>query len=115
MRFRSFFFGSVALWMHVSHALLEEKFMSFTLGNDSFDIAGATVSADANSFVGVHIALKSLVDDPEQITGTRPVVQDATVNSTTPDYIVVSGTGTDVVIGSANSSPGPTTFRSQCR
>lgn len=94
----------VALWPHVSHALLEEKFVSFTPGNGSFDIAGATILADADDFVGVHIALKSLVRDFEQITGKRPTIQNVTANSTTLANNTLLGSGSAIVIGSVNSS-----------
>ncbi|KAF2680045.1 glycoside hydrolase family 115 protein [Lentithecium fluviatile CBS 122367] len=103
MRFRRLFFGLVGFLPHIGHALLEEKFVNFTPGNGSFDIAGATILADANDSVGVHIALNSLVSDFGQITGTRSALHNVTGSSTAPgNSNLVSGS--TIIIGSTNSS-----------
>jgi hypothetical protein len=98
MRFTNLCIAVCALWSHTIHALFEEKFVSFTAGNGTLDIAHATIVADAEDFVGVHIALGSLVKDLEQITGTRPAFRNHTTNST------LSQTGSSVIVGSANST-----------
>jgi hypothetical protein len=105
MRLRVFFLGLVALWAHIGvFALLEEKIVSFAPGNGSFDIAGATILADAEDFVGVHIALKSLVNDLEQITGTRPAFRNITSNSTVFGNSTSLASGPAIIIGSTKSS-----------
>ena len=104
MRFKTLVFGVATLWPHICHALLEEQFISFAPGNGSLDIAGATILADANDFVGVHIALNSLVKDLEQITGIKPAVQNITSNSTVPRNSTLPTSGSTIIVGSANSS-----------
>jgi len=104
MRARGLLLGAVALWPHISHALLEQKFVSFTPGNGSLDIAGAPILADSDDFVGVHIALKSLASDLEQITGTRPAIRNVTGNSTLPGNSTLAASRSIVIIGSANST-----------
>lgn len=97
MLFRSFL-AICALWLPATHALLEEKFVSFTGGNESLDIARATIVADAGDYVGVHIALKSLADDFKQITGAQPTLRNYTVNSTQ------SGATSGIIVGSVSST-----------
>jgi hypothetical protein len=86
------------LWAQSACALLEEKFVSFAAGNGTLNIAEATILADADDSVGVHIALKSLMVDLEQITGMRPIYQDYTANST------LSTIRGSIIVGSVHSS-----------
>lgn len=97
MRVLDLFVAVCAFSRYTVHALLEENFVSFEPGDQTLDIAGATIIADADDFVGIHIALKSLVDDFEQITGTRPALKNVTTNST------ISNSPTGVIIGSVGS------------
>lgn len=88
-----------ALWLRTTHALLEEKFVTFSPSTKaSINIAGASIVADAKDFVGIHIALKSLATDLEQITGSRPSLLNATSNTT------ISGSATSIIVGSADSA-----------
>lgn len=98
MRVSGLFLAACALWLPTTYALLEEKFVSFAAANNSLDIAGATIVADAADYVGVHIALKSLVNDFKQITGTQPVLRNHTINSTQP------GATSGIIVGSVSST-----------
>jgi hypothetical protein len=98
MRITRPFLALCALWSRLTFALLEEKFVSFSAGNGTLNIVGATVLADADDFVGVHIALRSLVADLEQITGTKPLYWNYTANATVPD------TDRSIIVGSVNST-----------
>jgi hypothetical protein len=84
--------------VHTVCALLEEKFVEFSRADRALNIAEPTIFADANEFVGVHIALKSLVDNFEQVTGKRPALQNIKANSTT------TAPGGGIVVGSVNST-----------
>jgi hypothetical protein len=97
MQMLNLFVAVCAFSKFTVHALLEEKFVGFEPEGQTLDIAGATLIADADDFLGIHIALKSLVEDFEQITGTRPALNNATTNSTVP----ASATG--VIVGSVGS------------
>jgi hypothetical protein len=97
MQMLNLFVAVCAFSKYTVHALLEEKFVGFEPEDQTLDIAGATLIADADDFLGVHIALKSLVEDFEQITGIRPAFNNATTNSTVP----ASATG--VIVGSVGS------------
>jgi len=97
MRVVKIFAAFCACLKYTVHALLEEKFVGFEPGDLALDIASATIIADADDFVGIHIALNSLVDDFEQITGTRPALSNATTNST------ISTSATGVIVGSVGS------------
>lgn len=99
MRFIDLVSAVLTLSQHTAHALLEEKFVTFVASNGSLNIAGATIIADVNDYVGVHIALNSLVHDYEQILGTRPTLRNATANSTIPAV-----GSSSIIIGSLNSS-----------
>jgi hypothetical protein len=81
-----------------SHALLEEHFVGFEPEDQSLNVAGATILADADDFTGVHIALRTLVDDFEQITGIRPALKNATANSTS------SASEAHIIVGSVGST-----------
>jgi len=72
--------------------------VDFAARNESVDIGRATIVADANDYVGVHIALKSLANDLEQITGTRPAIRNLTLNSTQ------SVPAASLIVGSVNST-----------
>jgi hypothetical protein len=96
MRLLGLFVAACALSLHPAYALLEEKFVGFDRINGSLNIAGATIFSDADDYVGIHIALKSLVNDIEQITGKRPVSR-SLLKSTRP----VSGSS--IVVGSLDS------------
>jgi hypothetical protein len=98
MRIKRLYLAVCAFWSHSTHALLEEKFVGFSSENASLDIVGATILADADDFIGVHIALKSLVADFEQITGTKPSCQNYTANST------ISNVDKSIIVGSVNST-----------
>jgi hypothetical protein len=104
MQFKNLFLAVFALWPHGSHALLEEKFVSFTPGNGSLDIARAAIVADSDDFVGVHIALKSLTSDLEQITGLRPALRNITGNSTALGNSSLPASRGAIIIGSVNST-----------
>jgi hypothetical protein len=100
MRVTGLCYALCALLPHTVCALLEEKFVDFISGNASLDIARATILADAGESVGVHIAVKSLVDDFEQITGTRPLSLNHTNNSTfsnLTNYIVVGSVSSTLI------------------
>jgi hypothetical protein len=84
-------------------ALLEEKFVGFNITDGSFEITGATVVADTTDFAGVHIALKSLANDYEAITGTRPILRNITTNSTKLDASEPVSTGNAIIVGSVDS------------
>ena len=103
MRFAGFFFALCALAQHAVLALLEEKFVSFVSGNGSLDIAGATILADADDFVGVHIALNSLIHDYEQITGKRPALRNMTANSTALGNTTIPASRSSIIVGSLDS------------
>jgi hypothetical protein len=89
---------SVAFLFTAVHALLEENFVSFEHAEGLLDLAGATILADAEDFVGVHIALKSLAGDFEQIMGRRPEVLNITANAT------LSVSGNAIIVGSVSST-----------
>lgn len=97
MRALNLFVAVCGFSKYTVHALLEESFVGFEPGDQTLDIAGATVIADADDFVGIHIALKSLVEDFEQITGTRPAFNNVTANST------ISTSATGIIVGSVES------------
>jgi energy-converting hydrogenase Eha subunit C len=97
MRFNSLCLVICALWVYATHALLDESFVSLTAGSGYLDIAGATIVADSKDAAGVHIAVKSLVDDLEQITGISSPYQNYTLNTTLPR--VASG----IIIGTVDS------------
>ncbi|KAI4636186.1 hypothetical protein J4E83_001140 [Alternaria metachromatica] len=97
MRVVKIFAAFCACSKYTAHALLEEKFVGFEPGDQALDVAGATVIADADDFVGIHIALNSLVNDFEQIAGTRPALKNATTNST------FSTSSTGIIVGSVGS------------
>lgn len=99
--------GILTFFKCAVQALLEEQFISFEAGKNSLDISSATIIADSHDFVGVHIALKSLVYDFEQITGRRPSLQNITANITTtgrPNLQRSQSSDVHVFIGSLNSS-----------
>lgn len=88
-----------ALWSRTTCALLEEQFVGFTPPtNTSINIAGASIVADRGDSIGIHIALRSLASDLEQITGSKPSLLNATSNAT------ISGSTTSIIIGSVESS-----------
>lgn len=105
MRLIAFLAAAFAL-QHTTQALLEEKIVSFTKENNTLDIARATIVADAEDFVGVHIALKSLVLDFEQITGNRPRLQNATTqfNASRVSQLSLGDADAHIIIGSVQSS-----------
>ena len=84
--------------LHSVHALLEEKFVSSEAEQNALNLTEAVIIADPDDFVGVHIALKSLVDDLGQITDNRPLLQ----NGTTGTRANASGSG--IIVGSVASS-----------
>lgn len=104
MRFSCFVFCVFSLWPYLSLALLEEKFVDFVAGNGTLDIAGASIIADANDFAGVHIAIKSLGDDLEKITGVRPEIRNVTGNSTSGGNSTRPATDRAIIVGSLNST-----------
>lgn len=55
-------------------ALLEESFITFEASEGSIELQGATLIQDADDPVGIGIAVNSLANDFEQITGTKPSV-----------------------------------------
>lgn len=55
-------------------ALLEESFIAFEASEGSIELQDATLIQDADDPVGIGIAVNSLADDFEQITGTKPSV-----------------------------------------
>jgi hypothetical protein len=87
----------VAFFLAVN-GLLDEKFVSFEHAEGLLNLAGATILADAEDFVGVHIALMSLAGDFAQITGRRPEVLNVTANAT------LSVSGSAIIVGSVNSA-----------
>jgi hypothetical protein len=99
----SFFITICALSSSAVLALLEEKFVGFNNTDESFEITEATIVADATDFVGIHIALKSLTNDYEAITGTRPTLRNITTNSTKLDASEPIGTGSVIIVGSVDS------------
>jgi hypothetical protein len=98
MRFSSLLFTLCTFSLNTQvRALLEEKFVDINGGVGSLNIAEATIFVDADDYVGVHIALKSLVNDFEQITGKRPALQNITANSTG------TAAGSGIIVGSVDS------------
>jgi hypothetical protein len=73
--------------VHKVCALLEERFVKFS------GVDGALNIPEANDFMGVHSALKSSVDDFEQITGKRPALQNITESFTT------TASGGGIIVG----------------
>ncbi|KAF4949715.1 hypothetical protein FSARC_13417, partial [Fusarium sarcochroum] len=59
------------LFCSLSSALLEEPFVAFGESEGAFEIQGATIIYDEKDPTGVEIAVKSLADDLEQITGSK--------------------------------------------
>ncbi|KAF2873902.1 hypothetical protein BDV95DRAFT_593196 [Massariosphaeria phaeospora] len=104
MRITHVAIGLLSICIYPSNALLEEKFVSFTTGNGSLDIVGATIIVDANDFASVHIAVTSLATDFEQITGTKPHVRNVTSNSTSPGNVSLANGSTAILVGSLESS-----------
>lgn len=98
MRFNGSYSAICALWVYAADALLDENFVNFTAGNGSLNIAGATIVADSKDATGIHIAVKSLVDDLEQITGVRSPCQNYTANTTLP------GITSSIIVGNVDSS-----------
>ncbi|CAH0049670.1 unnamed protein product [Clonostachys solani] len=60
---------------HVGMALLEERFVAFEAGNaEALELQNATIIYDPQDPKAVRIAVDSLADDLEQITGNKPSV-----------------------------------------
>jgi hypothetical protein len=60
---------------HVGMALLEERFVAFEAGSDeALGLQNATIIYDPQDPKAVRIAVDSLADDLEQITGNEPPV-----------------------------------------
>ncbi|KAF5016959.1 hypothetical protein F66182_11197, partial [Fusarium sp. NRRL 66182] len=59
------------LFCSLSSALLLEPFVAFEASQGSFGLQGATIVYDDKDPVGVKIAVDSLADDLEQITGSK--------------------------------------------
>lgn len=78
-------------------ALLEERFVAFSASNASISIQNAVILHDAEDPAGVQIAVQSLADDFEEITGTRPQ------NITWDDGSGPLGNGTAIIIGTVES------------
>lgn len=60
------------LLLHLSHSLLEDAFVTFNQTTGAVPIHGATVIHSYDESPGVRIAVASLLDDFEAITGNRP-------------------------------------------
>ncbi|KAF1912642.1 hypothetical protein BDU57DRAFT_583107 [Ampelomyces quisqualis] len=97
MRFNGLHSGAWALWLRSANALLDESIVSFAAGNGSLDITRAIIVADPEDAVGIHIAVKSLVNDFEQITGLRPRCQNYTINTTIPKIT------SSIIVGTVDS------------
>jgi hypothetical protein len=98
MRVSSLLVSLCTISLHTQvRALLEEKFVDFNAGDGSLNMAEATIFVDADDHVGVHIALKSLVNDIEQITGKRPTLRNITATST------AKASGGGIIVGSVDS------------
>lgn len=93
-----------AVCFHLTLAILEEPFIGFTAQNGSLDIAGASIVVGVDDFIGIHIAVKSLINDLEQITGVRPEVRNLTINATLWRESTASRLDSAIIVGSANSS-----------
>ncbi|KAM0469891.1 hypothetical protein ACHAP7_009734 [Fusarium lateritium] len=59
------------LFCGLCYALLEEPFVAFEAHDDVFEIQGATIVYDDEDPIGVRIAITSLAEDLEQITGSK--------------------------------------------
>ncbi|KAF2739667.1 hypothetical protein EJ04DRAFT_548968 [Polyplosphaeria fusca] len=90
-------FWIACLWICTTQALLEESFIDFSSSNGSFNIADAPIVSDSGDFKAIHIALNSLRDDLQQITGSRPLLTNFTANATETSRNAI-------IVGSVNSS-----------
>ncbi|PVI01278.1 glycoside hydrolase family 115 protein [Periconia macrospinosa] len=104
MLFAQIAISLISFWSCTSFALLEEQFVTFNASNSALNLVGATIIADAEDFVGVHIAVKSLGRDVAEITGTTPELHNVTTNSTFSGGLPVGNGSTAIIVGSLNSS-----------
>lgn len=90
--------SAILLIPHAS-ALLEEKFVTFTESDGAIPIHNAVIVHDVDDPAGVQIAARALVNDFEQITGSKP-------RNLTYDEGLSSGNGTidrAILIGTVDS------------
>lgn len=88
------------LWMLMlpsATSLLEERFIAFSASDGSISIHNAVIVHDSRDPAGVQIAADSLVNDFEQITGSRPK------NATWDKDSGPLGNGTAILIGTVES------------
>ncbi|KZL87606.1 hypothetical protein CI238_01395 [Colletotrichum incanum] len=92
----------LAACLSLVSALLEEPFVAFAPSESSVELQGATFIYDSSDPVGLSIAINSLANDFEQITGTKPPVHSWTdsgqSNSTLGRRITNSTIFTDIVV-----------------
>lgn len=99
MRYINFVLGVGTILRPLVGALLEERLVSHSPDAGALDIANARIVADQDDYVGVHIALRSLQDDYEQITGTRPDILNTTATS-----LDILRPGNSILVGSLQSA-----------
>jgi hypothetical protein len=78
-------------------SLLEERFIAFSDSDGSIPIHNAVIVHDSQDPAGIRIAADSLVNDFEQITGSRP--RNATWSTDSGPL----GNGTTILIGTVES------------
>ena len=93
-------FPLLCLWIFMvrpATSLLEERFIAFSDSDGSIPIHSAVIIHDSQDPAGVRIAADSLVNDFEQITGSRPK------NATWDTDSGPLGNGTAIIIGTVES------------
>lgn len=83
-------------------ALLEEKIVAFSTDNGSLPIHDAVIIHDGGDPTGIHIAARALVQDFEEITGSRPrnitwAGDDSIGNGTSTNAIIIGTTDSDLI------------------
>lgn len=63
--------GFVLSLLATSSALLEEPFIAFNSSSGAIPLSNATILYAADDFAGIEVAVNSLVDDLDQILGSR--------------------------------------------
>jgi hypothetical protein len=92
------FWFSILPSLPSTFALLEERFVTFSSSNNLLPIHDAVVVHDGDDFVAIQIAAHSLIEDFEQITGSKPdnVTWRGELDS-------IDNSSTAIIIGSVSS------------
>ncbi|ETN42188.1 uncharacterized protein HMPREF1541_04129 [Cyphellophora europaea CBS 101466] len=94
--------GLLALILTAS-ALLEERFVAFEPSFGALALSNATILFATHDFVGIEVAVNSLVDDFEQILGVR-IPQFTVTSQNVSRTIYDNNASTAIIIGSVSRS-----------